>query len=171
MGQHPFGVCLLLPLKNGGQLGLIFCTAQQGHPRLISTDRSHHKMTNVFTFLFLMSEEAPKTLIIAASKQPPQPLSKASGGRCGNGGTDWGFPATQQTEQRLSPASIRAGLSPAKAWMPWANLCSSASAVHAIPPASLDQATWWGFVGDTPQAISKVCNKNYRLHKWVLHKA
>lgn len=84
MGRHPFGICLLLPLKNGGQLGPSFCTAQQGHPSLISTDRSYHKTAHVFAFLLLMPEVVQKTLIIAASKQPPQLLSKANGGSYGN---------------------------------------------------------------------------------------
>lgn len=43
---RPFGVCLFLPLRNGGRLGPRFCTAQQGHPALILTDRSHHKMAD-----------------------------------------------------------------------------------------------------------------------------
>lgn len=84
ISRRPFGVCLFLPLRNGGRLDPRFCTAQQGHPGLILTDRSHHEMADGLHSCSSCLRKSEKNGVVAARKQLPQPLSKAGGGSYGN---------------------------------------------------------------------------------------
>lgn len=131
---------------------------------LISTDRFHHKMADVSHSCSACLRKSKKTSSLQQASNRHNLFLKP---------VEAAVETEAQTEASQhfnglskSLASIGAGLGPVEA-----NLCSSASVLHAIPPASLHQATWWGFVGDTHQEISKVGKKNYRLHKGALHKA
>lgn len=107
--------CLLLPLKSSGQLGLSFCSAQQGHPSLMLTDRSHHKAADVLHFCStcLRKSKNPSSLQQASNYQEPfqsqwQQLCKLRHRtRLPSIPTDWA---------KLAPNSTGAELGPAKLW-------------------------------------------------------
>lgn len=109
-----------LPLaasEERGQLGLSFCSAQQGHPSLMLTDRSHHKAADVLhsCSTCLRKSKKPSSLQQASNYHKPfqslwQQLCKLR--------HRMRLPSIPADWAKLAPDSIGAEPGPAELWRP-----------------------------------------------------